>query len=67
MFINVKSNICCDVYKMAYESTIASMLFSEVPVLQKLFGQFHIHRYHQCDEVKKYEKNTLHIYEWPKK
>lgn len=45
-FVNVKSNICCDVYKMAHESIIASMLFSYVLILQKLFGQFHVSSTH---------------------
>ena len=41
-FVDIKSNICKDIYRVAHEAIISCMLFSYVITLQKLFSQFYI-------------------------
>jgi hypothetical protein len=41
-FINIKSNICKDVYHVAHEAIITCMLLSYIIVLQKMFSIFYI-------------------------
>lgn len=45
-FVNIKSNLCESVYKMAHEAIISSMLFSYIIALQKLFSIYHVSSTH---------------------
>lgn len=45
-FVDIKSNICTELYSMVHEMTVTSMFLSYVFVLQKLFGIYYFSSSH---------------------